>query len=271
MEQPNRLELLKDILLAEEKDITQSLVNKVDKLSYTLNEPSELAEKVNPLVDTKINDLVREMPKTLSSVVTQALKTEIQNSQDAVVEALFPIIGKMIKKYVAHEIKVLNEKVSHQVKNMFTFENIMKRFFSRKPTGTDVINLATNPTLVQVLVIEKETGLLIANHAPNANDGIDEDLVAGMLTAIKSFVEDAFKGGDQELETLAYELHTLHIQNFYNYYIVAVVEGVYTAITKDKLENLLLDFADKGVSKQELQDNKLFTNKLKLFFSDQTI
>ncbi len=271
MEQQNRLELLKEILLAEEKDITQSLVDKVDKLAHTLNEPTELAQKVDPLVDTKINNLVKEMPKTLSPVITEALKTEIKNSQDAVVEALFPIIGKMIKKYISHEIKVLNDKVNDQLQNMFTFENIMKRFFGRKPKGTDIINAATSPSLIQVMVIEKETGLLIANHAPDPNDGIDEDLVAGMLTAIKSFVEDAFKGGDQELETLAYELYTLHIQNFYNYYIVAVVSGVYTIMTKDKLEDLLLEFADKGVSKKELQDNELFTNKLKLFFSDQTI
>ncbi len=271
MEQPNRLALLKEILLAEEKDITQSLVEKVERLSSTLNEPVQLAEKIDPLVDTKINNLVQEMPKTLSPVITQALKTEIQNSQDAVVEALFPIIGKMIKKYVANEIKVLNEKVNDQLQNMFTFENIMRRFFGRKPKGTDIITAATAPKLTQVLVIEKETGLLIANHAPNPKEGIDEDLVAGMLTAIKSFVEDAFKGGDQELETLAYELYTLHVQNFYKYYIVAVIEGVYTPITKDKLENLLLQFADKGISKKELEDNKLFTNKLKSFFSDQTI
>ncbi len=271
MEQQNRLELLKEILLAEEKDITQSLVDKVDRLAHTLNEPTELSQKVNPLVDAKINNLIQEMPKTLSPVITEALKTEIKNSQDAVVEALFPIIGKMIKKYVAQEIKVLNEKINDQLQNMFTLENIMKRFFGKKPKSTDIINAATAPELIQIMVIEKETGLLIANHATRPDNGVDEDLVAGMLTAIKSFVEDAFKGGNQELETLSYELYTLHIQNFYKYYIVAVVSGVYTIVTKDKLENLLLEFADKGVSKKELQDNKLFTNKLKIFFSDQVI
>lgn len=271
MEQPNRLELLKEILLAEEKDITQSLVDKVEKLSYTLNQPRALAEKVDPLVDDKINTLVQDMPQKLSPVITQALKTEIQNSQDAVVEALFPIIGKMIKKYVSHEIKLLNDKVNAQLQEMFTFKNLMQRFFGKKPNGVDIINSATAASLIQVLVIEKNSGVLIANHAPNQQEGVDEDLVAGMLTAIKSFVEDAFKGGDQELETLAYELYTLHIQNFYNYYIVAVVSGVYTIITKEKLENLLLNFAEKGISKKELQDNELFTNKLKSFFSDQTI
>lgn len=271
MEQLNRLELLKEILLAEEKDVTQSLVDKVEKLAGTLNEPDKLAEKIDPLVDAKINNLVQEMPKTLSPVITQALKTEIQKSQDAVVEALFPILGKMVKKYVANEIKLLNDKINLQLQNMFTFENIMKHFFGKKPKGTDVINAATAPALLQVMVIEKETGLLIANHAPKGLEGVDQDLVAGMLTAIKSFVEDAFRGGNQELETLAYELYTLHIQNFYKYYIVAVVSGVYTATTKDKLENLLLEFAEKGISKKELEDSKLFTNKLKSFFSDQTI
>jgi len=59
-------------------------------------------------------------------------------------------------------------------------------------------------------------------------------MLAGMLTAIKSFVEDAFMSEEQNLETINYELYTLHIQNFYNYYITAVISGPYNATIKQK-------------------------------------
>ena len=46
-------------------------------------------------------------------------------------------------------------------------------------------------------------------------EAMDEDMVAGMLTAIKSFVEDAFKGGNMELERIDYELFTIHLQKLF--------------------------------------------------------
>ncbi len=271
MKQTNRLELLKEILLNEEKEVTSELAEKVAQLSSILNEEEELAKKVNPLMDRKINQLVDEMPKKLSPVITQSLKNEIKNSQDAVIEALFPIIGKLIKKYISHEMQMLNAKINKQLAETFT----IKGWFKSKKNKSRVVDeafLATDkPELIQILVVEKESGILKASYTHADKETIDEELIGGMLTAIKSFVEDAYSGGNQNLETIAYDFYTLHIQNFYNYYIVAVINGLYTNEVKNKVENLLLDFAANGVSKDSINNNELFSNKLKLFFSDKSI
>ena len=70
-------------------------------------------------------------------------------------------------------------------------------------------------------------------------------MVSGMLTAIKSFVEDAFSGGNQNLEAIEYELYTLHIQNFFSYYIAVVVSGNYTRSFESKIENRLLKLSEQ--------------------------
>lgn len=272
MEQTERLKLLKQILLKEEKETSESLIEKVEQLSGMLNEPQKLAAKVDPLIDNKIKELVKEMPKTLSPIITKSLRAEVENSQDAVVEALFPIIGKLIKKYIAREMELLNERINSQIKKAFSFKNFFRSIFRKKSLADDLIVSTAEAQLEQVLVIEKKSGILVANYKSNQDSEVmDEELVAGMLTAIKSFVEDAFKSGEQSLESITYELQTLHIQNFYNYYIVAVVSGNYTLQVKEKLENKILDFAEKGVSKQDLVENEVFSERLKIFFSEQVI
>ncbi len=271
MEQNERLKLLKKILLTEEKEVTDSLIADVEKLSNTLNQPHELAQKIDPLIDSKIKKLVDDMPKKLSPVITSALKAEIKNSQDAVVEALFPIIGKLIKKYIAHEIKLLNEQINAQLKKAFSFKNFFKSIFRKKDMGSEIIANSNQASVLQIFVIEKASGILVAKYAKEEFDTMDDDLIAGMLTAIKSFVEDAFKMGGQNLETIVYELYTLHIQSFHNYYVAAVVSGTYTNEFKDILEDKILDFAEKGISKEDINNSEIFSSRLKTYFSEQII
>ena len=271
MKQSDRLELLKQILLTDEKEVTDDLSQKVAELSRIVTEEEEIAKRVNPLVDTKIDTFVKEMPTKISPVITQALKNEIKNSQDAVIEALFPIIGKLIKKYIAREMELLNEKINKQLNEAFSFKNWFKSKEQRSKIVTNAFIATDKPELVQLLVIDKESGLLKASHTSTRTETMDEDLIAGMLTAIKSFVEDAFSAGEQSLETISYEFYTLHIQNFHKYYITAVINGIYTNETKDKVEDLLLDFAQNGVSKDAVENNELFSNELKLFFSGKSI
>ncbi len=268
MEKNERLELLKKILLNDEQEVTQSLASEIENLKNTINTPEEFAKKINPIVQSKINNFTKEQ---LSPLIVSSLKKEIKNSQEAVVEALFPIIGKMIKKYIAHEISLLNERINDKIANAFSFKNLFRAIFNKKQVVNEVFANATKPHLLQILVIEKDSGILVAKHSREDQNFIDEDMLAGMLTAIKSFVEDAFISEEQNLETINYELYTLHIQNFYNYYITAVVSGPYNATIKDLLENKILDFAQNGISKEDINNSEVFTKRLKAYFTNEII
>lgn len=271
MEQTDRLTLLKNILLDEEKETASDLLQKIKDIEQLINDEEKFNQRVEPVIDSRIDSFTKEFPQKFSPLVTDALKKEMQNSQDAVVEALFPIIGKMIKKYIRHEIQLLNERVNRQLSETFSFKKWFSSKTKRQAVAHSAILRTEKPELLQVLVVEKNSGILKASFTNSEFEAVDEDMVAGMLTAIKSFVEDAFNGGNQNLETIDYEFYTLHIQNFHKYYITAVINGTYASETKDKLEDLLLDFAENGVSKDALHDNKILTNELKFFFNGKSI
>ena len=272
MNQEDKLKILKDILLTDEREYASSIHEKIKILEETINTRMNLSEKIDPIIDERLSEFVEEIPETLGPTITKTLKAEIKNSQEAVVEALYPILGRMIKKYIQNEMRLLSERINNQVNNTFSFKNLRRKFKART-TGVSEADLILQeqlqPKIEQIMVIEKGSGLIISKYSKTEN--IDEDMVAGMLTAIKSFVEDAFKKDDQDLQYIEYDLFHIHIQNFSSYYIAVVISGTFNVIFKNKLEDKLLDFAQNIINKEDLTDQESFTKKLKAYFANEDL
>ena len=272
MNQEDKLKILKDILLTDEREYASSIHEKIKILEETINTRNNLSEKIEPIIDDKLSEFVEDIPHTLGPTITKALKTEIKNSQDAVVEALYPILGRMIKKYIQNEMRLLSERINNQVNNTFSFKSLKRKFKARTSGISEadlILQEQMQPKIEQLMVIEKGSGLIISKYSKTEN--IDQDMVAGMLTAIKSFVEDAFKKGNQDLQYIEYDLFHIHIQNFSSYYIAVVISGTFNVIFKSKLEDKLLDFAQNIINKEDLTDTESFTKKLKAYFANEDL
>jgi len=253
MTDSEKLIKLKELLLNEDRDLAQNILQKLDALEDTVNTHEKLSEKVNPIIDKKIETFVDEIPSKLGPVIADALT----KSQDQVVEALFPIIGKMIKKYIQQEIKALSDSINSQVQTTFsvkTWQRKIKSIFTGVSETEIILSEMNKASVEQVFVIEKGSGLIISSASKQ--ESIDEDMIAGMLTAIKSFVEDAFKKDQQSLELIQYELFEIHIQNFTSYYFAVVISGGFDTSFKNKIENRLFDIASHiktdAVDKEEI-------------------
>lgn len=268
-ESEEKLKKLKELLLNEDRVLAQKILDKLDSLENTLNTQNKLSQKVNPIIDDKLSVFVEEIPDKLGPTITQALSEQIKNSQDQVVEALFPIIGKMIKKYIQQEIAALSERINAQVQDTFSAQKWKRKFiafFGGISEEELILSELNKATIEQIFVVEKGSGLLIASATKS--ESIDQDMLAGMLTAIKSFVEDAFKKDQQSLELIQYELFEIYIQNFTHYYIAVVISGGFTASFKNDLENKLFDFAAKNIHSNAI-DKLVLEQKLNEFIADE--
>ena len=267
MTQEEKLSIIKDILLTDEREFSASIEEEISTLEGIINKRENLALKVDPLINEKLNEFVKEIPSTLGPTITKTLKEEIKNSQDAVVEVLYPILGKMIKRYIQHEMRLLSEKINAQLNKTFSFRRYFYRAKSKMHGVNDaelIIQQQSNPKIEQIIVIEKGSGIVLGEFSKTK--AIDEDMVGGMLTAIKSFVEDAFKRESQDLQYIEYDLYHIHLQNFSSYYIAIVISGAYNVIYKDKLEDQLLIFANKHINPRNLKNKTLLTQKLQTYF-----
>jgi hypothetical protein len=240
MDSKDKLEILKDILFADEHEFEKRISDRIEVLETTLNERKNLSEKVDPIIEHQINEFKASIPTTMGPIITATLKEEIKNSRDKVVDALYPILGKMVKKYVAQEMKLLSEKIDDQLSFLKWFKRKFRSFTSGENEEGLMLDDLAATKIEQVLLIEKDSGILKASYAKSK--AMDEEMVSGMLTAIKSFVEDAFNHRDQSLEHIEYELHHIHLQSFATHYIAVVLSGNYVTSSKDALQDVIFDF-----------------------------
>lgn len=240
MNEKDKIEILKDILFADEHEFEERISQRVELLEQTIQEREKLAEKVDPIVISQIEEFKKSIPTTLGPIITQTLKEEIKNHKDEVVDALYPILGKMVKKYVAQEMKLLSLKMNNQLGFLAFWRLKVKSTFSGKNEKGLMFDEMSIAKIEQVLLIEKDSGILKASYTKSS--AMDEEMVSGMLTAIKSFVEDAFVQGDQNLELIEYELYQIHIQSFATHYMAVVISGNYGLTAKNRLQDVIFDF-----------------------------
>ncbi len=258
-ETDKKLQLLREFLLTEDRHAANDITQRLDDLTKALERYREIVEKTDPLIDAKIEAFVKTIPDSLGPVITATIQDQVVNSQDKVVEALYPIMGKMIKRYISSEMAKLSEEINKKVSNTFSMggaKRKMRAFFSGTKEGDLILTEIDKPRVNEIFAIQKGSGILLGNYS--LSETVDKDMLSGMLTAIKSFVEDAFKGGNQSLESIQYELYSIHIQNFHSYYIAVVISGNYSKTYESKLEDKLYKVSRKlstgvhNLSRQEV-------------------
>ena len=243
---PNRgIEELKKILFEEENQKYVKLQEKLNHFQELTDDKLRNLQLPEKEIEELVSHIIEIMPEKLGPAITKTLKAQIENSRDEVVQVLYPIMGQMIKKYIQREIELLSERIDRQIDKAFSFDSLLasiKGFFTRKSSG-QIITEAYGTQIEEIFLIEKDSGLLIASYS--RNELVDQDMVSGMLTAIKAFVEDAFQKEGQELETIEYELYKIYLKGFRQFYVAAVVSGVFTAAFKDKLDTMILEFVEE--------------------------
>ncbi|SMC40171.1 cell envelope biogenesis protein OmpA [Cellulophaga tyrosinoxydans] len=246
MVERDKIELLKDILFTDDREFAEKIARRIETIEHTVNEQEKLSEKVKPIILKQLDEFVTEIPTTLGPTITATLKEEIQKNRDGIVDALYPILGKMIKKYISQEIKLLSEKINKQL-SAKRWTTKFKSWFTGVKEEDIILSETSSANIEQVLLIERGSGILAASYSKT--ETIDKDMISGMLTAIKGFVEDAFGQKNQNLELIEYELYNIHLQSFVSYYVAVVISGDYNTKAKDKVQDLIFDFYDDFMGK----------------------
>jgi len=228
----------------------------------------EQSLKDRELPNAEINELIEQimivMPEKMGPTITATLKKQIKESKDDVIQMLYPIIGQLIKKYIQQEMAQLTEKIDKQMEDAFAFDKLIDRvkaFFSGVNYNEIILRNADEPELQQIFLIEEGSGLMLASYTRNKK--IDQDIIAGMLTAIKMFVEDAFQKENQQLETIEYSSYKIYIQSFNKFYVAVVLSGTMSAKFKSKLDDNIMKFIKR------LSETKIETETLDIQLEEQ--
>jgi outer membrane protein OmpA-like peptidoglycan-associated protein len=168
---------------------------------------------VDALKDAQVAD-ARRLAGVIAPAVVSSIHAEIRNSRDMMVDALYPITGRMVSAAVRDAFQRLMIELDRRIAGTLPFERVAARIealVTRKPVAE--VLLRRNPSFVatDVLLIHRSTGLLIHREADGAQ-ALDGDVLSGLLTAILGFAADAFGAdGAGDVKTLTFGASSVHL------------------------------------------------------------
>jgi outer membrane protein OmpA-like peptidoglycan-associated protein len=218
------------------------------------NSPQQIAKAIAPEVAIAIQEQIRldrnAISRALGSEMGKAIKNQIEIERDAMVDALYPVIGSTVSKYMVDVVKDINEKVERAL----TPEGI-KRKIRAKVRGVSEAELILQESVgyqVQaIFLIHKASGLIVEEVQSSQLDRkLESDLLAGMLTAIRSFVNDCISlDRTSELNEIEYGDVKILLEVGGYCYLAAIVKGgpskQFIASMRETLSQIILEHGEK--------------------------
>lgn len=221
-------------------------------ISYAIqNYPQEIAKALAPEMGAAIREQIRidkrQISQALAPEMGTAIKEQIFLEQNSIVDALYPVIGSTISKYMTEAIREINDKIS----DTFSLKGIRRKvqaIFQGVSEAELIISEIMVFAVQAVFLIHKESGLVIAEAQQYGREKLESEMVAGMLTAIRSFVNDCIvQSGDiSELNEIEYGDSKIILEVAGHCYLAVVIKGEpnksFIKELRQTLSNIVIDY-----------------------------
>lgn len=192
--------------------------------------PQAIAKAIAPEIALAIKEQTKldrdSIPSTIGPEIGKAIKVQIREEQDAMVDALYPVIGNTISKYMVEMVKAIDERIE----KAFTFQGIRRKIRAKLRGVSEaelILQEAMSFEVRAIFLIQKTSGLVISEVQPSSAPKLDSDMLAAMLTAIRSFVKDCVSqpGTDSELHEIYYDDSKIILEIAGYCYLAVVIHG----------------------------------------------
>ena len=182
-------------------------------------------------------------PNAIADPVRKGLFVAIQENKEEVADVIFPVIFPAIQM----AIKDLTRKMIERV-NRLLEDNLRPRSLRQQlrtaTTGQTVAEVALQQTLAyeveEVFLIHRDSGLLIGHVAATESIAEAPEVVSGMLTGIRDFVQDSFgTDSDDGVRRLEVGGKTVWVEQKGSAILAAVVTGTGPVELNWHLQNTL--------------------------------
>jgi hypothetical protein len=230
---------LREILLKEDR-------NTLMGVHQVLNDKALLAEKISPIVEEHLAYLKQHFPNEYAKIVDKIIEKKLKDSQEELLQIIYPKLGQMITRYIQLQFQLLKENIDNQIKNTVKKLNFFSRLKNRLMgiKESDIVMASLDKAVLEeIFLIQRPSGLLMGNAS--LETAINRDVVAGMLTAIKAFSEDAFERTNEDLELIQYGTYRILLHTFPNYYFALALTGSISTKESEEFRQNIIDFVAK--------------------------
>jgi outer membrane protein OmpA-like peptidoglycan-associated protein len=221
----------REVAIAGE-DFAKALAPIIDRIvdRNVQDDKEPMSEALAPILPGAIKKQIVNSPGEFANAIAPelgpAITDQVRNNADTMIDALYPIIGSTISRYIAEAIRNINDKVE----NTLSFEGVSRKIRAKLQGISEaelLLKEAISFKVQAVFLIHKLSGLVIAEAQPTAEQTLESDMIAGMLTAIRNFANDciATAGSASELDAIDYGSFKILLEVAGSCYLAIVVEG----------------------------------------------
>ena len=191
-----------------------------------------------------------ELSTSIAPLVVTTIKAELRNSRDEMVEALYPLTGRMVKAYVASAMKDLAAQMNRRIE----LNPVMLRLRSLT-TGRSVAELAMVDTqdfeISDILLIRRGSGELLARWPDAATSGRDH-VMSGVLAAINEFANEALSADQGQLRQIDLGGSDVYLRGSPKFLLAARCSGT----APPSIERLIDDAFLSAIERQHVIDGR---------------
>jgi OOP family OmpA-OmpF porin len=231
---PN-LEALRQLLLQPEQRALQEL----GRPELWVNKVAEAL----PEAITRRSAQDRAIQHSVTPVLLEALSVLVRREPKQVAEILFPLIIPAIRRSITDTFASLVQGFNQTLDHAVSPQGLRWRF-EALTTGKSFAEVVLSHTLLyrveQVLLVHRESGLMMAHRVAEGVQTQDGGMVSAMLTAIEDFVRDSFDP-QAGLDTVDFGERVLVVDQGRKAVLAAVVWGAPPPEFKRRLQDLHLE------------------------------
>ncbi|MGB0560543.1 MAG: OmpA family protein [Spirulinaceae cyanobacterium] len=185
-----------------------------------------LATTIPGAISRQLGDQPEEVVEAIAPAMSQAITAQIRLNPDSMVDALYPVIGSTISKYMGE----IAQQINHSIEETLSPKRFVQRLWLRWQGISEVDQVLKDavPFRVQAaFLIHKASGLVMAEVQQTDGQLLEGDLLAGMLTAIRSFASECTtdESHRSELTKIDYDNFQIVMEVAGSCYIAAVIQG----------------------------------------------
>ena len=237
------IEELRHLLIGRETEVLADLRKRLDDPGLRAEELASVLVQTIRISQANGEDLAG----AIEAPVQECIKQSIEKDTQFFADALFPIMGPAIRRAINESLKSLVQSINAAVENNLSPQSLSWRWEAKK-TGVPYGEIVLKHTLVyrveQVLLVQRDTGLLVQHIERPDIESKDGDAVSAMLTAIQDFVRDSFapegeQGGD--LGSVSVGEQTVWLVNSPSFTMACVIRGIAPVSLRVELQTILED------------------------------